>query len=54
MPCRLPSLHAVLVVLALSIPARDTEKEYELKVVTDRPDAVYSLGETATFLVTLD
>ena len=41
---------ALLLSLSASAVAAD---KYELKVVTDRPDAIYKTGETAKFLISL-
>lgn len=42
---------ALCLMLAQAATAAD---KYELKVVTDRPDAIYKVGETAHFLISLN
>ncbi|MCA9023461.1 MAG: hypothetical protein KDA74_25105, partial [Planctomycetaceae bacterium] len=50
--------HILRAVIALAIclslaPTANAAEKYELKVVTDRPDAIYKTGETARFLISL-
>ena len=42
-----------LIAVALCIHAEPAAAEYQLTVVTDRPDAIYSVGENVRFKVTL-
>ena len=39
--------------LVTAVKARAAEQTYQLSVVTDRPAAIYSVGEKVKFLVTL-
>jgi cephalosporin-C deacetylase len=50
---RLPLATGFLLCLVTAIAAQKTESALKLSVVTDRPDALYSVGEMVTFLVTL-
>ncbi len=49
---RFPTL-ALVVAMAAAIPAAAQSPIRTWKVETDRPDAIYRCGETATFTVTL-
>ena len=53
MKYRLPLAAGFLLCLVTAIAAQKTEPALKLSVVTDRPDALYAVGEKATFLVTL-
>jgi cephalosporin-C deacetylase len=53
MPFRTPTGLIALVWLLLGLPLQAQEPSYQLKVVTDRTDAIYETGESAKFQVTL-
>ncbi len=53
MPLRMPTGLIALVWLLLFPPLQAQQPSYQLKVVTDRTDAIYETGESAKFQVTL-
>jgi cephalosporin-C deacetylase len=50
---KIPGLPTLFVCLFLTASALGDDAKYQLKVATDRPDAIYETGERARFIVTL-
>ena len=51
--CRAVPFAVLLTALVWTISLRAAEPTYQLTVVTDRPEAIYAVGDKAKFLVTL-